>query len=402
MSNIGVPRRRFGRTGLSMPVFSTGGMRYQQDWKDLPEEEITDESTAHVGACIGASLRHGINHIETARGYGSSEFQLGKVFPRYAREDLIVQTKIGIRENAGEFTDSFETSMSRLKLKHVDLLSIHGINTLEEYGRAMEYGVPLMRKWRDEGRVRFIGFSTHGPSDVITRAVFSGCFDYFNVHWYFVNHDNFCAIQAAAHQDMGVFIISPNDKGGRLWDPPQKLRELCHPLTPMQFNDLYCLSRPEVHTLSLGASRPEDFGEHVDGMKWYPDREAVSDAIARRLRDEIDAHFFPGWHRVYAAGVPPQSMCPGGVNVREILRLYSFAKALDMVAYAKSRYNMFSNGGPWFPGDEPTNFDPPEMERALAGCPHRDWVLRCLAEAHDLLKGEAVQRQSVAETEEEA
>jgi predicted aldo/keto reductase-like oxidoreductase len=39
--------------------------------------------------------------------------------------------------------------------------------------------------------------------------------------------------------------------------------ELCQPLTPIQFNDLYCLARPQVHTLSIGASRPTDFDEHV-------------------------------------------------------------------------------------------------------------------------------------------
>lgn len=401
MQNMMVPRRRFGRSGLMMPVFSTGGMRYQQDWKDLPEAEITEASTAHVGKCIETSLSHGINHVETARGYGSSEFQLGSVFPRFAREDLIVQTKIGIRDTEAEFIESFETSMSRLRLETVDLLAIHGVNTDAELQRAIEYAIPRMRKWREEGRIRFIGFSTHGPADVITKAVFTGLFDYVNVHWYFVNHDNWCAIQAAAHQDMGVFLISPNDKGGRLWDPPEKLRDFCRPLSPMQFNDLYCLSRPEVHTLSLGASRPEDYAEHVAGMKWYGDRVAVSACIAARIRAEIDACFVPGWHRNYAAGVPSQALCPGGINVREILRLYTWAKSMDMVAFARSRYNMFSNGGPWFPGDDPEGFDEADMRAALAGAPDPDYLIQCLHAAHDLLKGEAVQRQSVSEKAEE-
>lgn len=391
-----VPRRRFGRSNLSIPVFTTGGMRYQQDWNDLPEEEITAESTAHVGACIAASLRCGINHIETARGYGSSEAQLGKVFPSHPREDLIVQTKIGIRETREEFIESFETSMSRLGLPYVDLLAIHGINTEEELARALDYGVDQMRIWRRQGRIRLLGFSTHGPLDVILKTVYSGAFDYMNVHWYFVNHENWPAIQAAAHQDMGVFIISPNDKGGRLWNPPQKLRDLCAPLTPMQFNDLYCLSRDEVHTLSLGAARPSDYDEHVVGMRWYADRAAITERIGKRLCSEIDAHFVPGWHARFAAGVPPQSRCPGGINVREILRLHTFAKALDMVDYAKSRYNMFTNGGPWFPGNDPENFDEAEMAAALAGCPDPAFVIRCLHEAHELLKGDPVQRQSVA------
>jgi predicted aldo/keto reductase-like oxidoreductase len=37
----------------------------------------------------------------------------------------------------------------------------------------------------------------------------------------------------------------------------------------MQFNDLYCLARPEVHTLSCGVARPGDFDEHVAALEAY-------------------------------------------------------------------------------------------------------------------------------------
>lgn len=398
-----VPRRRFGRTELSMPVFTTGGMRYQQDWSDLPADEITPESTAHVGACISQSLQHGIDHIETARGYGSSEAQLGRVFEDLPREQLIVQTKIGIKDNLEDFIQSFETSMAKLNLDCVDLLSIHGINTDDELKRALDYGVPQMRKWREQGRIRFIGFSTHGPADVIMRAVFSGAFDYFNVHWYLVNHDNWPAIQAAAHQDMGVFIISPNDKGGRLWEPTEKMRAFCRPLTPMQFNDLYCLHTDAVHTLSLGVARPGDYAEHVEGMAWYTKRHEIVPAIAARLHEEIDRTFVPGWHRTYAAGVPLPARTPGGIHIREILRLYTWAKAFDMVEFAKSRYNLFGNGGDWFPGAAPDgDFDEAALHACLVQSPHRDRIPGYLHDAHHLLKGEEVKRQSEAEKEDDA
>src|SRR6185437_15693504 len=104
---------------------------------------------------------------------------------------------------------------------------------------------------------------------IILDAVNSDEFDYLNVHWYFVNNLNWPAIVAAQQHDMGVFIISPNDKGGKLYEPPKKLVELCAPLSPMQFNDLYCLARPEVHTLSCGAARPGDFDEHIRALDFY-------------------------------------------------------------------------------------------------------------------------------------
>jgi uncharacterized protein len=68
--------------------------------------------------------------------------------------------------------------------------------------------------------------------------------------------------EAAHRLDMGVFIISPNDKGGKLTSRRKDVA-LCAPLTPMQFNDLYCLNRAGGPHLSCGAARPTDFDEHV-------------------------------------------------------------------------------------------------------------------------------------------
>jgi predicted aldo/keto reductase-like oxidoreductase len=144
------------------------------------------------------------------------------------------------------------------------------------------------RKIQREGRAQSIGFSTHAPTEIILEAISTDEFDYVNVHWYFVNDFNWPAIQAANKRDMGVFIISPNDKGGRLYDPPPKLKELCAPLTPMMFNDLYCLARPEVHTLSCGPEKPGDFGDHVKAMDYYDRIPEVIGPIEKRIRAEIE------------------------------------------------------------------------------------------------------------------
>ena len=69
--------RRFGRTGLAMPVLSCGGMRYQFKWQDVDPSEIPADNQENLAATIHRALELGINHIETARGYGSSEMQLG-------------------------------------------------------------------------------------------------------------------------------------------------------------------------------------------------------------------------------------------------------------------------------------------------------------------------------------
>ena len=103
-------------------------MRYQHKWQDVDPSEIPAEGQANVEAIIHRSLELGINHIETARGYGTSEMQLGHILPKLRRDALIVQTKVSPTADPNEFRKNFETSMRYLGLDSVDLFSLHGIN----------------------------------------------------------------------------------------------------------------------------------------------------------------------------------------------------------------------------------------------------------------------------------
>lgn len=388
--------RRFGRTELKMPVFSCGGMRYQHTWQDLPMEEIPADGQANLEATLHRALELGINHIETARGYGTSEMQLGRMLPSLPRENLIFQTKIGPNESAEKFSETFEKSMGYLQLGYVDLLAFHGINTdalLEDVlkpGGCME----VVRQLQREGRVRFVGFSTHGPCSVMVKAIETGEFDYINLHWYFVNDTNRPAIFAAHRHDMGVFIISPTDKGGRLQEPPARMVELCRPLSPMQFNDLYCLALPEVHTLSIGAARPGDFDEHVAALDYYDSIPQTLEPIQARLTEAMAQTLGQDWVDGWATGLPEAHTVPGEVNVQEILRLYTFAKSLDLTEWARGRYNLLGNGGHWAPGQTAANADTAALARVLAGSPFAERIPALLREAHILLGGDAVKRQS--------
>src|SRR5882724_9117205 len=120
--------RRFGRTEIQMPVISCGGMRYQFKWQDVAPAEIPNESQRNLEATIHRAFELGINHFETARGYGTSEMQLGNILPCLPRDQIIVQTKVGPKPTAKEFLRTFDTSMKYLRLDYVDLLALHGIN----------------------------------------------------------------------------------------------------------------------------------------------------------------------------------------------------------------------------------------------------------------------------------
>lgn len=388
-----------------MPVFSCGGMRYQHAWKDLSAADIPVDGQQNVEATIRRALELGIHHIETARGYGTSELQLGHILPRLPREQIIVQTKVSPKPDPQEFRETLERSLGLLQLDYIDLLGLHGINNREILEYAIRPGgcLEVAQSFQKQGRVRFIGFSTHAPRAIIQEAIATDAFDYVNLHWYYINQVNWPAIAAARDHDMGVFIISPSDKGGKLYQPSEKLVELCAPLSPIVFNDLFCLSHPEVHTLSVGASRPSDFDEHIKTLEFLDQADVILPNLLARLEtaaiDSFARHFgsselAQSWYKTWSTGLPNHEQTPENMNIPVMVWLWNLAIAFDMVEYGKMRYNLLGNASHWFPGNKYQKVPMDTLQHHLVRSPHSQWIPSILEACDRLLGGQDVQRLS--------
>jgi predicted aldo/keto reductase-like oxidoreductase len=362
--------RRFGKTDMQLSVFSLGGMRFLQ-------------SEANAIQTIERAIALGINHIETAKGYGKSEDFIGSAMKNglhKLRDKLYITTKIPPTPDAKTMADLIRQSLKRLRIDYLDNFDIHGINTWDHYqmitkpdgcmsavGEAIKAGV-----------IRHVGFSTHAPLDILMATINTDLFSSVNLHYYYFNQRNAPAVELAHQKDMGVFIISPSDKGGMLYTPPEKLRELCQPFTPIYINDRFLLSDPRVHTLSLGASNPNEFAEHSSAWDNDDPLSPLEIEIIAKLDKQFTVLGDDRCSQCYQC-LP----CPEKINIPEVLRLRNLAVGFDMTEFGKYRYKMFENAGHWFPGMKANRCT--DCGDCLPRCPVGLPIPQLLRNTHDRL-----------------
>ena len=143
-------QRRLGRIGHMSSVLIYGGAALGD-----VSQEVADTS-------IQQALDAGINHFDTAAGYGDSELRLGEWMPRI-RDWIFLASKTGDREAATAY-DSIRRSLERLRVERLDLLQLHAVCDLEDLGRATGTGGALegALRARDEGLIDAIGITGHG------------------------------------------------------------------------------------------------------------------------------------------------------------------------------------------------------------------------------------------------
>jgi predicted aldo/keto reductase-like oxidoreductase len=363
--------RRFGRTQKALSVITLGGMRYHQGWTP-PRDELPARTIEQCRDTVQRAFALGINHIETAHGYGKSEHVYGKVLNeelRLPRESYFFMTK-GAPETGDDAKRMVEEQLRTLRMDHFDLYAWHGMNNRAKYQKALAKGGPVevLKRYQEQGVIGNVGFSTHAPYRVICEAISTDLFDFVNLHYYYFWQRNFGTVQLAAAHDMGVFIISPNDKGGQLFDPPPLLEELTRPLTPIQFNARFCLKTPHVHTLSFGLNEPQHF-TGIPGI--FPVSSPLSPAD-HAIEQRLNARLLCDPYAAYDGFELEDD--PSGINIPEVLRFRRMLKCYDMRTFGLYRYNMFTPGDDWVPGDyaTPENVAKVDLSRAPEGLPLRE------------------------------
>jgi aryl-alcohol dehydrogenase-like predicted oxidoreductase len=204
-------KRRLGRAGLSVSVLTfgcgaVGGL-------------MTRGSAADQERAVARALQAGINHFDTAPGYGNgaSEQNLGRVLAGL-KPDVIVSTKVRLAaDDRGRIADavaaSLEASLKRLGRDHVDLFQFH--NAIGARHDGATFGVdevlgeiaPALARMRQQGKTRHIGFTAIGETEALHRLIASRAFDAAQVPYNALNPSAGAALpKSYPAQDYGALL----------------------------------------------------------------------------------------------------------------------------------------------------------------------------------------------------
>lgn len=140
--------KKLGRTNLEVSTVSFGGIPIQRDGV---------ENTKKI---IQSLVHHGVNYIDTARGYTVSEEYLGEALLGY-RDQFILATKSMNRTYTGMLED-IELSLKNLQTDYIDIYQVHNIKDNEYDDLFKEDGAyNALLKAKVEGKIGFIGVTVH-------------------------------------------------------------------------------------------------------------------------------------------------------------------------------------------------------------------------------------------------
>ena len=281
--------RILGRTGLRVSEIGIGGAQfgikdYMGRWDpDAPEAQRTVEETIH------RALELGYNYFDTAPAYGEgrSEEMMGRAL-RGHRDEVIIATKVSAGHwSPAEIRQSVEASLKRLQVDVIDVIQFHGgwYNQGEDEVILRQGGLDAFQELREQGKVRFLGFTAEGPSGGVERLIASGAFDVMQIRYNIMYQhpsdweNNQGVIRQADALRMGIVLMRPLTSGVF-----QRLMTKAFPHLSKADLSRFCLnyvlSDPYVDVALVGVRDP----------RLVEVNNAISDDVASRL-DLAEVHY---------------------------------------------------------------------------------------------------------------
>ncbi|KKM27593.1 hypothetical protein LCGC14_1573220 [marine sediment metagenome] len=123
---------------------------------------LSNVTQAEADQTLEVLLKYGINHIDTAAGYGESELRIGPWMEKH-RNKFFLATKV-FRRSYQDALDQIHNSLERLRVSSIDLIQFHNLTSPNSWKKVMgsDGALKAAVEAREQGLVKYIGVTGHG------------------------------------------------------------------------------------------------------------------------------------------------------------------------------------------------------------------------------------------------
>ena len=282
-------RVRLGRTNLTVNKLGWGG---------IPIQRVSEEQAVSV---VQAAVELGVDLLDTARAYTSSERRIGLALRRTSRP-VILSSKSNNRTE--KIYDDVKVSLGLLGVKKIQIYHLHNVSRAEDYEKVMGPGGAYqgLQKAKAEGWIDHIGITSHSL-DIMERALRDDHFGVIMVCYSFLEPDAAGRIFPAARaKDVGILAMKPFS-GGVIEDSGLALR--------------YVLSTPDVVPIP-GSETVEKAREN---WQIYAAGQSLTEADRARM-EQVRQQF----DRQFCRRCDYCQPCSQGINIQLMMGIKSVIK----------------------------------------------------------------------------
>lgn len=315
--------RRFRDTDIQISLLGLGCMRLPKIDPDKAEIDIPKAEEI-----IDYAYNHGINYFDTAYPYhgGQSEIVTGQALKKYPRESYNLATKYPMTklDSADQIDPLFHEQLEKCQADYFDFYLCHAMNKAR-FERMKETGLyEYLKKKKEEGVIRHLGFSFHDKPEVLQQIVDEYEWDFAQIQLNYMDwemQDAKKQYEILTAKGIPVIVMEPV-RGGSLASLCEESDAIFKEAAPdksiASWALRYAMSLPNVMVVLSGMSTMEQIQDNVATASNFqplnPDEYAVIDKALATFREK---------KTIPCTGCRYCMDCPAGVDIPKMFAIYN-------------------------------------------------------------------------------
>ncbi len=305
---------RENKKGEAISQLGYGCMRFTKKGTSIDFDKAEKE--------ILRAVQLGVNYLDTAYIYPGSEECLGKILEKnHLRQNVNVATKLPqyLMKTKAQIEKTFQEELSRLRTDYIDYYLMHMFTDYAEWEHLQSLGIEeWIKAQKENGRIRNIGFSYHGDTDMFLKLLNAYDWDFCQIQYNYLDEHSQAGrrgLEEAYAKGIPVIIMEPL-RGGKLVSLPEKAKQLLSQsrkqYTPAELGLRWLWNQPGVTCVLSGMNSLEMIEENIR----VADTAKVGDFTEEdnRLIEQIKT-IFREKEKVGCTGCRYCMPCPKGVDI---------------------------------------------------------------------------------------